>query len=245
MVNVFSFCLYGPENPKYHDGLMENLELIHRYFPDWRVFVYVGADITEERIEKIVAHPQVTLRKTGKLGSLNTIERFFAIDEPNVDIMFVRDADSRIHWKDRWAIHAFLNSKFGCHCIRDHKDHGAYLLAGLWGIRKGILQLPLRHLFESWIPQHFGNGDPQNPYGFGMDQNFLTDVIYPIVIDTLLIHYSFQQVFKGEHNAVAFPFEWSENIYCGRIEQPSFRELPAPRERPLSFLPNPVVKLSR
>jgi len=238
MINVFSFCLYGEENPKYHDGLMENLDLIRRYFPDWRVFVYVGADITEERIARIVAYPQVVLRKTEKLGEPNMIERFFAIDEPGVDVMFVRDADSRVHWKDRWAIQQFLKEDSILHIIRDHKEHTSPILGGLWGLRK-VSGFSVRQEYERYTE------DKSLGHRWAHDQNFLADVIYPRFLSQSLVHFSFQRIFKGEHKVFAFPFEWSNDIYCGRIEQPSFREMPIPRERPLSFLPNPVVKLSR
>lgn len=238
MVNVFSFCLYGPENPKYHDGLIENLQLIQKYFPAWRVFVYVGADITEERISKITAYPQVILRKTEKLGEPNMIDRFFAIDEDGVDVMFVRDADSRVHWKDRWAIQQFLKDIPILHIIRDHKDHASPVLGGLWGLRK-VAEFSVYQEYERYME------DKSLGHRWAHDQNFLADVIYPRFLSQSLVHFSHRRIFKGEHKVVAFPFEWSNDVYCGRIEQLSFREMPAPRERPLSFLPNPLVKLSR
>jgi len=238
MVNTFSFCLYGPENPKYHDGLMENLDLIRRYFPEWRVFVYVGADITEERIGKIVAYPQVVLRKTGKLGEPNMIDRFFAIDEPGVDIMFVRDADSRVHWKDRWAIQQFVNSNETLHIIRDHKEHTSPVLGGLWGFRK-VAGFSVRKEYETYME------DKSLGHRWAHDQNFLADVIYPKFLSQTLVHFSHQRIFKGETVTFPFPFEWSNDIYCGRIEQPAFRESNIPREKPLSFLPSITVKVSR
>lgn len=238
MVNVFSFCLYGPENPKYHDGLMENLDLIRRYFPEWRVFVYVGADITEERIGTILAYPQVVLHKTGKLGQSNMIDRFFAIDEPGVDVMFVRDADSRVHWKDRWAIQQFLKEDSLLHIIRDHKEHTSPVLGGLWGFRK-VAGFSVRQAYESYIE------DKTLGHRWAHDQNFLADVIYPRFLSQSFVHYSHERIFKGENIVYPFPFEWSNDVYCGRIEEPMFREKPISREKPLSFLPNVRVKLSR
>jgi hypothetical protein len=217
---------------------MENLDLIRRYFPDWKVFVYVGADITEERIQSIVSYPRVILRKTGKLGASNMIDRFFAIDEPGVDIMFVRDADSRVHWKDRWAIQQFVKSDKVLHIIRDHEEHTSPILGGLWGLRK-VSGFSMRDEYAKYIE------DTSLGHRWAHDQNFLADIVYPRFLSHSLVHYSHRRIFKGENNTVPFPFDWINDIYCGRIEQPAFREPPIPHEKPLSFLPNVVVKLSR
>jgi hypothetical protein len=50
------------------------------------------------------------------------------------------------------------------------------------------------------------------------DQNFLADVIYPKILPHLLVHYSTAPVFNGEVYTVRFPFEWINDVYCGRIE---------------------------
>lgn len=236
MVNAFSFCLYGPEKPRYHEGMMENLQLIQQHFLDWRVFVYVGDDITEERIQKMVSYPQVILRKTGKLGEVNMIHRFFAIDEPGVDLMLVRDADSRIHWKDRWAIQQFVKSDAVLHIIRDHKEHTSPILGGLWGLRK--TDFSVQRAYEQYVE------DKSLGHRWAHDQNFLADIVYPKFKSQAIVHFSHERIYKGELG-FAFPFQWTNDIYCGRIEEPLFRERPVQKEKPLSFLPSIVMKLSR
>lgn len=228
MVNVFSFCLYGPETPKYHQGLLENLELIRHHFPAWKVFVYVGADITEHRIQSILSYPQVVLRKTGKLGESNMIDRFFAIDEPGVDVMFVRDADSRIHWKDRWAIQSFLKSSFMLHIIRDHKEHTAPILGGLWAMRK-TGDFSLQTEYARYVE------DTALGHRWAHDQNFLADVVYPKFIKESLVHYSNARV-RIHENAEAFPFVWNGDTFCGRQENIGFHDTFS--YRPLSVIPN-------
>lgn len=242
MVNAFSFCLYGPETPKYYDGLLENLVLIQHHYPTWRIYVYLGNDVPRSFGERLRGTPQVVVRDTGIVGHRNSMYRFFAIDEPDVDLVLFRDADSRIHWKDRWAIQRFLDSGKTAHLIRDHRDHGAPILAGLWGLRKGVLQRPLRDLVAEWVPEHAGSGDANDPLGFGIDQNFLRLVLYPLITSDALVHYSFNCLYAGEH-AEAFPFEWTDDLYCGQqveLVGPSRGDRVIPRQRPvraLEFLP--------
>jgi hypothetical protein len=207
MVNVFSFCLYGSYNVRYYPGMIENIAIIQHEFPEWKVYVYIAPDVTLDMKNTLLSYPNVVVRETGVSGPINMIHRFYAIDEEGVDVMFVRDADSRVFWKDRWAIHDFLRRpEFIAHAIRDNRMHTSLMMGGLWGIRK-TSGLDIRNEYMS-----FRGKD----YGFGHDQSFLCDVIYPKIKDRLLIHYSNQRKFDGEH-AFEFPFQWSVKAFCGMV----------------------------
>lgn len=224
MVYAFSFCLYGPENSKYYRGLLENIFLAGKYFPEWKVYVYTGADVEESMVKHLEACTSVVLRPTGQLGAINMIHRFYAIDEPAVELMMVRDADSRIHWKDRWAIRQFAQqSQFVAHTIRDNIEHTADMMGGLWGIRKSS-GLNMRAEYAHY------KEDPEKGHRNGHDQNFLSDVIYPKVRDRMLVHYSNTRRKVGEH-AVEFPFDWINDVYCGRVEL-DYLERPEPPQKP-------------
>jgi len=219
MVYVFSFSLYGPENPLYYKGLLENIYLAGKYFPSWKVYVYLGADVTPSMKHHLSECSSVVIRETGLIGHANMVYRFFAIDEPEVEIMMVRDADSRIHWKDRWAIRDFeSNQQFIAHTIRDNVVHTAHMMGGLWGMRKNA-NLNIQNEYEEF---------KRNPFehGMGHDQNFLSQAIYPKVKHGLLVHYSNERYLPGEH-AVKFPFEWKNDVYCGRVEE-NYLDLPDP-----------------
>lgn len=237
MTSVFSFCIYGPERPLYYHGLLENIELARRHFPASKVYVYAGADVSDVYKQRLLEYPNVVLRETGELGAINMIHRFFALDELGNDVMFVRDADSRIHWKDRWSIRDFLNRpEFVAHTIRDHKQHTARMMGGLWGLRKvaGIHVKTEYEIFKkNEVDHHHAH-----------DQNFLIDRVYPAVKERLLVHRCEDAVwFKGEH-VVVFPFAYSNDVYCGRIER-DFIDKPAPKSNQLlPFLPVMPTKVS-
>jgi hypothetical protein len=240
MVNAFSFCLFGPTSGVYHRGFLENVEIIKNRFPGWVVYVYFGPDTDSNFIAHCQTLPTVRVRFTTTLGFANTIWRFYAIDEPDVEVCFFRDADSRVHWKDRWAINSFMNSNFKTHVIRDHREHTAMIAAGLWGIRKGVIH-SIRELHEQWTPVFSGNGHPSDVTGFGIDQNFLVKCVYPLIRPAMLLHYSNSCLFANERG-VEFPFQWSNDLYCGRREG-VFIDSPGPRQT-LRF-PHVVTKISR
>lgn len=214
---VFSFSLYGPPNPKYYEGLLDNLRLIRTYFAGWGVYVYVGADVPTEFVDRLRSDPIVSVRETGLVGHRNSIFRFFAVDEPDVEAAFFRDADSRVHWKDRWAIRDFLKSGMDAHIIRDHVEHTSYLLAGLWGLRKGLIPVSIRSLYDAWTPTFAGSGYETDPTGFGIDQNFLVLELYPRIKPRSYVNYSCGRMYVGEAGC-EFPFDWTNDVYCGRQE---------------------------
>jgi hypothetical protein len=164
------------------------------------------------------------------------IERFYAIDEPDVELMMVRDADSRIHWRDRWCIREFVKSNFVAHTIRDNIEHTAKMMGGLWGLRKSA-GISMRQAYATY------HEDTTLGWRLAHDQNFLGDVIYPKVVDRMLIHYSNGRRSPNEH-AVEIPFVWSNDCYCGRTES-NYVDKPQPSSKIKPFrLQGPVPSLT-
>lgn len=229
MVKVFSFCLFGPPNPRYYPvPMLQNIYLIGTYFPKWKVYLYTAPDVQEEFLSQVAMYSNVVVKPTGKLGNINMMERFLAIDDEDVEIMMVRDADSHVHWKDRWAIRDFLSKpEFLVHTIRDHVEHTAKLMGGLWGMRK-IPEFTVRKQYELFT---------QNPIdrGYGLDQSFLTTYIYPYILNVLLVHVSGEFVFQNEHS-IKFPFVYSESLYCGRNDGSEFVDTPEPKRLSFGFI---------
>lgn len=227
MVKVFSFCLYGPQNRRYYPTpILQNIYLVGTYFPDWKVYLYTAPDVDPEFLKQVAMYSNVVIRQTGKLGSINMFERFFAIDEPEVEIMMVRDADSHIHWKDRWAINQFLiNTQYTSHIIRDNIEHTSKMMGGLWGMRK-IDGLVIKNLYKLYV-------DSPIDRGYGEDQSFLTDYVYPYLWKNALVHYSNNRRLEGE-NAVQFPFEYVNEVYCGRCELDNFDKFVDSPQAPFS-----------
>jgi len=235
-MNVFSFCLYGAYNPLYYDGLVENIHLIHKHFPGWGIFIYFGADVDAQTVDVFRSAPRVFLRFTGELGAVNMVHRFFAIDEQGVELMMVRDADSRVHWRDRWAIREFEKSTaFVAHAIRDSYVHRVTLLGGLWGLRKSS-GLHIRTLYEEF------KANPDSAK-LGHDQDFLAFGVLPHIKGNILAHVGNNAPYDSKETHIEFPFPPQDNFYCGKVESPGFVDIPPPRSYG-SIHPN-VLKLSR
>ena len=101
------------------------------------------------------------------------------------------------------------------------------MMGGLWGIRKRA-GLNLHTEYASY------KEDVNLGHRVGHDQNFLSDVLYPKLVGRMLVHYSNGRRKLGE-TAVEFPFEWSNDTYCGRIELEYLEYPEPPRKRQLGL----------
>jgi hypothetical protein len=170
--------------------MTENLKLLVTHFPDWHTYIYVGSDVPKSYVDEYASFSNVKCIFTNETGGRLMAYRFFPIDDPDVDIMLVRDADSRIGERDQWCIREFLASDKKAHIIRDHYHHRMRIMGGMWGVKKGVLP-PLRSLYTEWIASR---ADRDN---YNTDQLFLQECIYPLIKECTLIH-SWIIGFKGE-----------------------------------------------
>jgi hypothetical protein len=214
MRTVISFSLYGNIN-KYIGGLLENCKQINQIYPDFWIYVYLGNDFNRNimtgKFDKIT---NLLFIETGKSGHELMSYRFFAIDRPEVNIMFSRDTDSRINIRDQYCINEFLKSDKKFQIIRDHLQHKTEILGGMWGIKKGLLNFNIE---DKLIEFKKTSG-----LGFGSDQQFLTKYIYPIVINESLV---FDEYFKfpGEQPVkinVYYEQLYGENQHVGIPHMP-------------------------
>ena len=212
MVNAFSFCIYGKYNPKYYIGLRDNIEIILRDFPLFDIYIICGNDIDKKRFVELL-NPFITtlLNKIHIIdikisGPILMLLRYFPLDNPNIDCIFSRDADSRINERDKWCINRFLNSPFIIHTIRDHHGHFVSMMGGLSGIKKDLL----RQIgsIKSILPF---NIDAEYNY----DQYILTQKIYIPFKNILLVH-STKNIFN-DRNYEEIPLPINKETFCGQV----------------------------
>lgn len=210
-MKVLSFCIFG-SNEKYCRGLFENIEIIKNKLSSFHIFIYVGNDVPEEWIKKYSEYDKVKLIYTNRIGNNNRINRFFAIDDDNVDMMIVRDADSRIHDRDIWCINHFMYSEFGAHTIRDHPYHSIQMMGGLWGLKKGFLNKPIKELYRLYNPENI-------IASIQHDQYFLRDVIYNLIEKYLVVYISLHELIYRENSTthLFIPFPIKDNDFCGQV----------------------------
>jgi len=120
--------------------------------------------------------------------------RFSASEDSQVNIFLSRDCDSRITEREVSAINEWLLSDRDFHIMRDHPYHTVSILGGMWGSRNGLMRkIELSNLIKIWLISN-----NRNSYSYGIDQDFLREILYPLIKDKSIEHSEFNLSFGGE-----------------------------------------------
>lgn len=187
MKNVISYSLWG-SHPMYWVGALKNIEQAKEFFPGWKCRFYIDKNCKPEQIETIKGENVETIIVDSKDSFHGMFWRFWAAEDPEVDIFLSRDCDSRFSHREYEAVKEWLNSDKDFHIMRDHPYHSVPILGGMWGCRRGIMRdISLRRKIEEW-----------NQYQRkGIDQDFLSQCIYPLVKENAIEHSEFNLRFGG------------------------------------------------
>jgi len=184
MEKIFSFSLYGNESI-YNLGAINNAIKIREIFgEDWIIRFYVR-NVNSMILDKLnelgcqVIDMNNSDIKDGKFF------RFLAIKKDN--IVFLRDCDSVVSYREKMMMIEFLNSNKKLHIIRDHPNHKEHIMAGLFGFNcSGI----------SNIEEIINNSNLKDLNKYNVDQFFLSKFIYPKYKNNMLIHDSFNHYYR-------------------------------------------------
>ena len=180
MKKIISFSLWG-DNPTYTQGAIRNAELAKEIYPDWVCRYYIGRSTPQQTIDTLSSFDNTEVIVMDVDGDwTGMFWRFYPAGEQDVDVVIIRDCDSRLNNREKDAVNEWLNSDKGFHIMRDHPYHKTEILGGMWGSKKGVTP-NIKQQIESYIKGDF----------WQVDQNFLRDIIYPIVKNNSLVHDEF------------------------------------------------------
>ena len=180
MKKIISFSLWG-DNPTYTQGAIRNAELAKEIYPDWICRYYIGRSTPQQTIDTLSLFDNTEVIVMDVDGDwTGMFWRFYPAGEQDVDVVIIRDCDSRLNNREKEAVNEWLNSDKGFHIMRDHPYHTTEILGGMWGSKKGVTP-NIKQQIETYIKGDF----------WQVDQNFLKDIIYPIVKNNSLVHDEF------------------------------------------------------
>jgi hypothetical protein len=201
MKKVISFCLYGTA-PSYQEGAIENIHAAKIIYPDWVCRFYVSTEVKTETVDTMRKLGAEIVIKERVADSDGMFWRFLAACDETVDILIVRDTDSRLTEREKLAVDDWLKSGKNFHIMRDHPLHNTLIPGGMWGCRNSVLK-NLNSYMKRW--KKFERGD---------DQKFLAKKVYPLIRNSLMVHTNCVS-YEGE-SVSAFP---SERIGCEYVGQ--------------------------
>ena len=190
--NIIVYCLWG-DKPMYWVGAKKNIELANTYYPGWICRFYIDKESRIDLIESLKGdNIEIILMESDKSVKTSNIERFdhpglfwrFLVLSEKYDNILFRDCDSRISEREKIAVDEWINSDKDFHIMRDHPYHSVPVLSGMWGCRNNSLS-NINELLDQWI--EFKNKGRYN----AEDQDFLGQLIYPLMKDKTLEHSEF------------------------------------------------------
>jgi hypothetical protein len=210
MKNIVAYSLWG-DKPMYWVGAVRNIELVKKYLPGWICRFYIDKNCNPDLIDTIKGD-NVEVILVNSIGSSSNsyshygmFWRFSASFDPDVNVFLSRDCDSRISEREVSAINEWLLSDKDFHIMRDHPYHTVPILGGMWGCRNGLMsKIGLSNLINNWLINN-----KKESYSFGIDQDFLKEVVYNLVKDNSIEHSDFNINFGG----VIRPFTSERNDY--------------------------------
>lgn len=212
MVNkqiCFSYCLYGKYNPKYYIGLINNIKFIQTRFPEYLIHIWFGSDV-EHSYLKDITMKNVTIKQLNITGYKVPVHRFFSIDDPTISIVFSRDADSMISNREIKLIEEFIVSPYLLHTIRDHKGHHMKFMAGLFGIKKEIVNFYKQKMTDICTELF-----TKLPDIYVLDQLILQTIFLVEYTNTFLLVHSTKNIFNDKNFIKIKPP--LDNNFCGQV----------------------------
>ena len=136
---VISFSLYG-NRPCYQVGAVINVLEARRVLPDWTCRFYTTDNENVTNLLKYLGAEVIDMNHETdpKIRHAYRFWRFLAVDDPSVEAVLSRDADSVVSEREVGCIDRWLNDPDGVDwtwlIIRDHPGHRSVpMLAGMWG----------------------------------------------------------------------------------------------------------------
>jgi hypothetical protein len=194
MIKVVSFSLFltKKENIDFYSlGLLENVEIINKFLPDWLIYIYYDITVSPDFINYLENLKCICFKCNKTHNWIGTFWRFYPLENNNVDIFISRDADSRITLKEINTINKWLESNKTLFLLRGHKSH-IQICAGLWGIKKhNFNNSILKNTIDTYINKFKTKYTDKEKHGRlcplnGVDQEFLYYTILPLFKNDIL-----------------------------------------------------------
>lgn len=192
-MKVISFCLWG-DSPKYNIGAIRNVELAAEIYPGWICRFHVANTPVDypPAIKELAGMPNVQIERLDNYRANwgLMLARLNPCVFDNVEYMISRDCDSRLTLREKEAVDEWIDSGYLFHTMHDHPHHSVPILGGMFGIKcQNIPAIELPYDAHDWYITHEER--------WQVDQDFLTEEVWPLIKDNCMNHDEFYRHLWG------------------------------------------------
>ena len=196
MKKIISFSIWGSK-PKYTKAALLNIELAKEIYPGWTCRFYVDDSVPLDIQQELSLESEV-IKMPISDGNYGMFWRFLPLDDENIERFIVRDTDSRLNPREAHAVLEWEESGKIFHTMRDNVQHDPVpVCGGMWGAM-GTFKPEYDRILKNWLSIN-GNrifGHPRGKYFF-IDQSFLQERIWPLVVNKSITHVSYASIWPG------------------------------------------------
>ena len=182
-MKIVSFSLYG-DNPLYTEGALINLEYSKIIYPDWTCRFYCDENSVPTGVLcslKQGGGEVIIMKDTCRFFNYApSIWRLNPFMDSSCSYFIVRDADSRLSFREKAAVDEWIISKKTLHLLHDNEAHRSPVMAGMFGAKGNSIPD-----FELILAEYMKK---DTHLRVGSDQRFLNRVILPLFINDFLSH---------------------------------------------------------
>lgn len=213
MKNVISFSLWG-NDPLYTHGAIHNIKLAKTLYPDWICRFYIDPDTTPpDIVQSIIDSGSEVIYRYNNRDTLGMMWRFEVMFDADVDRFIIRDADSRIYYRECVAVNEWISSGKAFHVMRDHQYHNIAICGGMWGGQTSHC-MEYKHIYNAIL------NDPRTSVSKGADQEFLQRYLWQKVKHNMLCHDRVKNYFGCTGEELSFTIPLEDNLHVGCVVDP-------------------------
>jgi hypothetical protein len=194
MTKIVSFSLYGTDT-RYTTNALQNAKIFLDIYPNWKMRIYYDNTVPVLVINHLAKKEHIELiNMTNSKIKNKMLWRFTVLLDDKVERYIVRDIDSHISLREKYAVDEWIKSNKNYHVMRDHPSHCNFAMSGgMWG---GKYDSNLSEIFNN----NFLNYNYQR---YILDMDLLNSKFWNYIKISVLVHDSFQ--FTNYGDCVAFP----------------------------------------
>ena len=218
---ILSYSLYG-DNSRYFDALYENITFINSQYGDiFSISIVIGKNVPEKWVAKLDI-PNVLIVGCDNSHLQNIHEDFYRVYpilSRKGEVCFFRDADSYLTKNEVDSMIRFINSDYTYHIVRDHPNHLAPIMGGLFGIKDSGYKLFKDIFLNNHNKYQFSDKSWRaHKTAARGEQIIWADYIYPFIYKDAYIESSFT-IFWNERRFVSkCSIPKSNNHFMGQID---------------------------
>ena len=194
MKQVISYSLYGTDT-RYTENALINATKMLEIYPEWIMRVYYDNTVPKNIIDKLTEQKHVELinMENNKIKN-KMMWRFCVLLDKSIKRYIVRDIDSHLSLREKYAVDEWMHSKKKFHVMRDHPSHCNWAMSGgMWGGH-----------YDSNLVDIFNNNFLFfNHQRYFLDMDLLNSKFWNYIEKYAFVHDSFQ--FKNYGVCLSFP----------------------------------------